>query len=123
MRLFAGTPWDTEPVCDQCQQPIEKCECPPDPSSEGFDFSAEELLPGNQQLRLSLEKRKKGKQVTVIRGLKFADQSARKKFLSELKSVCGTGGKVTGETLEFQGDLVERLESILDSRGYRVRRK
>ena len=61
MRLFEGTQWDRPPRCDECGELEEDCVCPP---------PAKELTPPEKQTaRLAVEKRKKGKVVTVVRGL------------------------------------------------------
>jgi translation initiation factor 1 len=62
MRLFAGTKYDQPPKCDRCGKLEAECICSP-PATCG-------LSPASQIARLTLEKRKKGKIVTVIRGLR-----------------------------------------------------
>jgi len=78
------------------------------------------MAPEKQTARLAIEKRKKGKMVTVIRGLSskandFAD------LLSRLKSQCGAGGTIKDECLEIQGEHLERIRDILSQIGYRVK--
>ena len=62
-RLFAGTPWDRPPSCERCGKPESECQCPP-PAAEPT-----RIAPELQTARLSLEKRPKGKLVTVIGAL------------------------------------------------------
>ena len=62
-RLFAGTPWDRPPTCDRCGKPETECQCPP-PVEE-----PRRIPPEKQTARLKLEKRPKGKIVTVIAAL------------------------------------------------------
>lgn len=113
-RLFAGTPYDRPPPCDRCGKLPGACTCPsvliPRPAS----------VPDNKTVRLSVEKRKKGKVVTVIRGLsaRTNDLSA---LLAQLKNQCGAGGTLDGETLELQGNHVERLRTLLGDAGFTVR--
>lgn len=112
MRLFEGTPWDRPPRCERCGELEASCTCPPPPKV---------LTPPNlQSARLLLEKRKKGKLVTVIRGLK-AEENDLPALLSQLQGACGAGGTLKDEELEIQGDHVERLRSLLAQIGYRVR--
>ena len=113
MRLFAGTKFDRPPRCDRCDKPETDCVCPP--------LAIKQSAPRSQVARLSLEKRKKGKLVTVIRGLagQGNDLSA---LLSRLKSQCGAGGAVQEDCLEVQGNHIERISTALRELGYQVRR-
>ena len=61
MSIFAGTDLYKEPTCDRCGKIEDECVCEPVP--------AEAKPPEKQTARLSVEKRKRGKMVTVIRGL------------------------------------------------------
>jgi translation initiation factor 1 len=112
MRLFAGTKYDQPPRCDRCGKLEAECVCSPPASRR--------LSPASQVARLSLEKRKKGKLVTVIRGLS-ADGNDLSGLLSRLKSQCGAGGTVQEESLEIQGDHIERISTALRELGYRVK--
>jgi translation initiation factor 1 len=113
-RLLAGTPWDRPPTCDRCGRLVADCNCPPETPAP------ERLPPGKQTARLAIERRAKGKQVTVIRGL-TADDNDLPELLSRLKTVCGAGGSIDGETLEIQGDHRDRLRAVLANIGYRVK--
>ena len=112
MRLFEGTQWDRPPRCDECGELEEDCVCPP---------PAKELTPPEKQTaRLAVEKRKKGKVVTVVRGLP-AEENDLPKLLSQLKTACGAGGAVKDDELEIQGDHLERIRQLLAQIGYRLR--
>jgi translation initiation factor 1 len=79
------------------------------------------LVPPNQQTaRLSVERRKKGKLVTLVRGL-AAEANDLPALLTRLKNDCGAGGTLDGATLELQGDQLARLRGLLSALGYRVR--
>lgn len=80
------------------------------------------MAPSKQTARLALEKRKKGKIVTVIRGLP-AEGNDLPALLSRLKTTCGTGGTLQEETLELQGNQLERVRTALTGLGYRVQAK
>jgi translation initiation factor 1 len=113
MRLFAGTPFDRPPVCDRCEQPESECRCPP-------IAPVKQLLPPEKQTaRLTVEKRKKGKVVTAVRGLSV-EGTDLPALLTKLKGLCGAGGNLDGETLEIQGNHLERLRALLAKIGYRV---
>ncbi len=112
MRLFEGTPFDRPPRCERCGELEKDCACPPPPPLR--------LAPEKQTARLAVEKRKKGKVVTVVRGLP-AEGNDLPGLLAQLKSACGAGGAVKEDTLEIQGDHLNRLRELLGALGYRVR--
>lgn len=114
-RLFAGTIYDRPPVCDRCAKPQAECSCPPLPPS-----ARAKTPPANQTARLSVEKRKKGKIVSVIRGLP-ASENDLPALLSRFKSACGAGGTLDGDELEIQGDHREKLAELLAELGYKTR--
>ena len=110
MRLFAGTKFDRPTKCDRCGKLETECECPADTKRPA----------SSQMARLSLEKRKKGKLVTVIRGLS-AEGNDLPTLLSRLKSQCGAGGAIQEDCLEVQGNHLERIATALRELGYQVR--
>lgn len=113
-RLFAGTPWDRPPTCERCGKLVADCACPAE--------APEKVLPppSQQTAQLSVEKRKQGKVVTVVRGL-AAEVNDLPRLLTQLKSACGAGGTLDGSTLEIQGDHRARLGELLSAMGYRLR--
>lgn len=76
--------------------------------------------PKKQAAWLIVEKRKKGKIVTVIHGLSAAANDLPS-LLALLKNQCGAGGTQDGDTLEIQGNHLERLRTLLGEAGYQVR--
>jgi translation initiation factor 1 len=113
-RLFAGTPYDRPPTCERCGKLESACTCPPILIPQPARSS------DRKKLRLAVEKRKKGKVVTVIRGLsERADDLPA--LLARLKNQCGAGGTLDGDSLELQGNHVERLRTLLGETGYDVR--
>jgi translation initiation factor 1 len=111
MRLFEGTPFDRPPKCDVCGELEADCNCQP----ETF-----RIPPEKQTARIAVEKRKRGKVVTVIRGLPETGNDLPA-LLTQLKSTCGAGGALKEETLEIQGDQLERVRQSLGELGYRVK--
>jgi translation initiation factor 1 len=111
MRLFEGTPFDIPPKCDRCGELERDCGCPPQ--------SAPSVAPEHQTARLCVEKRKRGKVVTIIRGL--VDDASLVELLSTLKAACGAGGTSKDGVLEIQGDHLERVKATLLAAGYRVK--
>lgn len=114
MRLFAGTEFDRPPHCDRCGELEAECACPPLPPEVTHN------PPERQTARLAVEKRKKGKVVTVIRGL-AADDNPLPDLLTQLKNACGAGGTLRDDEIEIQGRHLERVAEQLRKIGYRVK--
>lgn len=114
MGLLAGTIWDREPHCERCDKPESQCQCPPIVDVPAY------LPPEKQTARLSTEKRKKGKLVTVISGLTPAGNDLPG-LLAKIKSSLGTGGTLEGDELEIQGDQLERVRQFLSKLGFRIK--
>ena len=112
MRLFEGTQFDIPPRCDRCGELEADCSCPPPPP--------EYLAPDKQTARLAVEKRKKGKVVTVVRNL-APDESNLPELLAHLKNACGAGGTLKDDAIEIQGNHLPRVRKLLEGMGYRVR--
>ena len=69
--------------------------------------------PGKIVVKLRMEKKGRGgKTVTVLAGLP-AQRRLSTGLCSELKRVCGTGGAVSDDTIELQGDLRDRVREHL----------
>lgn len=114
-RLFAGTPWDRSPTCERCGKLDPECACPP-PLPEPV-----RLAPEAQTARLRLEKRAKGKLMTVVGNLdpNGNDLAA---LATRFKTTCGVGGTVKEGRIELQGDCVAAVAAVLGALGYRTRR-
>lgn len=112
-RLFSGTRFDRPPVCDRCGQLESACTCPPISKPKNL------TPPEKQSVRLAIEKRKKEKVVTVIRGLSATGDDLPA-LLGRLKDRCGAGGTLDGDTLEIQGNHLDRLRILLGEIGYKV---
>jgi translation initiation factor 1 len=111
MRLFSGTQWDQPPKCERCGLLPSDCQCPAHFKSL--------LPPDKQTAKVATEKRKKGKLVTVVRGLS-AQESDLPNLLTKLQTSCGAGGSVQDDTVEIQGDHVDRVREMLRGLGYRL---
>lgn len=112
MRLFAGTQFDIPPKCERCGKLLEsECTCTPLP-----DYQP----PEKQTAKLRVEKRPKGKVVTVVTGL-LATANDLPELLKQIKNACGAGGVVKDDTLEIQGDHLDRVQQQLLKVGYRVK--
>jgi protein-tyrosine phosphatase len=91
---------------------------------------APEPAPGKQEsskktapvVRLGREtKGRRGKGVTTISDIPL-DEAGLLELATTLKNRCGTGGTVRDGVIEIQGDQRDRLASVLEAMGYRVKR-
>ena len=79
----------------------------------------EDLARAEQRLRIRTETRRYGKPVTIVYG--FDTRAINlKDVASTLKKRLGVGGTVEGESIELQGDHVDRLPAILEDEGFQV---
>jgi translation initiation factor 1 len=116
-RLFAGTPWDRPPLCERCGRPEAECTCPP-PTAQ----APTRLDPATQTAWLLVEKRGRGKVVTVVADLD-PEGNDLPALAARLKDRCGTGGTVKDGHIELQGDKLDAVAAALESLGYKTRRK
>ena len=65
-------------------------------------------------------KRRRGKTVTVIGGLRH-DPATLEALLRTLKQQCGAGGALKDGELEIQGDHRERIAAALTALGYKIK--
>jgi translation initiation factor 1 len=114
-RLFAGTPWDRPPTCERCGKLEPECTCPP-PVVEPV-----RAQPASQTARLRLDKRTKGKLVTLVTNLDPGGNDLPA-LATLLKAKCGTGGTVKDGVIELQGNHLATAEAALQAQGYRTRR-
>lgn len=86
------------------------------------EFEEETLAPGEQKLRVELDKKnRKGKQVTLVTG--FTGMTSDLKELGKmLKTRCGVGGNVKDREIIIQGDLRDKVVEILKKEGYQARK-
>ncbi len=108
--LFDGTSLERPVTCEVCEKPMDQCACP---RSE----SGGVLLPKNQPARVSREKRRKGKAVTLITGLNPVATNLDA-ICTRMKTACAAGGTMNDGRIEIQGDHRERVIAILRELGY-----
>lgn len=111
MGLFAGTPLERPVSCERCEKAIADCRCPRE--SRGGRF----LVPKDQAVRVQRERRR-DKTVTIVRGLTAPPEGDLATFLRALKTRLGTGGSLSDDGLELQGDHRDTLVEHLRSLGY-----
>jgi translation initiation factor 1 len=106
-------------LCPECTRPLADCRCR---RSKPAQPAAAAAHSGDGIVRIGREtKGRKGKGVTVIRGLPLAgDELAA--LATRLKKRCGSGGTVEAGVIEIQGDHRDLLLEELGKLGYTVRR-
>jgi translation initiation factor 1 len=77
----------------------------------------EQLVTEQQEIKIRLEKRRFGKEVTIIDGLNEKEVNL-KKLASDLKRRLATGGTAKDGRIELQGDHRERVKEILIEMGF-----
>ena len=83
--------------------------------------SSTEIIPKNQhQLVFTYEKRN-GKPVTLV-GRFNISLDDKKEVLKLLKKKLACGGSINEEWLELQGDLKDKIKTILESDGWKFRK-
>lgn len=99
-------------------------------SGEGWAFISDDMpdaepevasrAPEEQRIRISLEKRKRGKVVTLVGNL-VLEKGDMKDLARALREACGTGGTFREQTVELQGDCREQARAWLVENGWGVR--
>lgn len=78
-------------------------------------------MPNRPVAKLRMEKKGRGgKTVTVVFGLPQND-AFLKDLGKALKRACGTGGAITDDGIELQGDLRDRVREFLVAKGFQVK--
>lgn len=85
-------------------------------------FNKNEILAKNQhQLVFTYEKRK-GKPVTLV-GRFYIDEKEKKDILKLLKKKLACGGAIKDEWIELQGDVKEKVITVLENEGWKFKNK
>ena len=85
------------------------------------ETEAETLAPEKQNLRVSLDsKQRKGKIVTLVQGF-IGTENDLKELAKLLKNKCGVGGSVKDGEIIIQGELKEKILTILKDTNYRAK--
>jgi len=83
------------------------------------NVSTEIKNPDKHQLYFAKEKRR-GKVVTIVKPF-YLHKKELQALLKILKKKLGTGGTVKDNTLEFQGDIPDKVRTTLEVLGYRFK--
>ena len=99
-------------ICPKCEKRLKACVC----------SQAAKKPSGDGIVRVGREtKGRKGKGVTVITGVMLPEKEI-KALAKELKKKCGTGGTLKDGVIEIQGDQRDLLVSLLEKKGFKVKR-
>jgi translation initiation factor 1 len=101
-------------ICAGCGWPSEDCHCAKSLATP------DEAVPEKITVRLRVENRGPGKQVTVLAGLP-RNRAYLETLCRSLKKSCGTGGSAGEDAIELQGDQRERLRELLEKKGLGVK--
>ena len=108
--LFDGTALEQAVTCRHCGQALTDCACPQNGAGVAADRSA-------MPVRVRREKRR-GKWMTVVYQLDLAE-AERKKMLKTLKGRCASGGALTDDGVEVQGDHKAATLTWLKAEGFK----
>lgn len=91
-------------MCTVCGLPKELCIC-------------EEVAKEQQRIMVKVNRRRYGKEVTIIEGLDPSEIDLDE-LSTHLKSRLACGGTVKGHSVELQGNHKNRIKDILVERGF-----
>ena len=91
-------------MCTVCGLPGELCIC-------------EEVAKEQQRIAVKVQKRRYGKEVTVIQGIDPHEIDLQE-LCTYLKSKLACGGTVKGNSIELQGNHRDRVKELLSLKGY-----
>jgi translation initiation factor 1 len=91
-------------MCTVCGLPRELCIC-------------EEVAKEQQRIAVKVQKRRYGKEVTIIQGIDPHEIDLQE-LCTYLKSKLACGGTVKDSLIELQGNHIQRIKEILIKRGF-----
>jgi len=89
-------------ICPKCGLPLEACVC-------------EEIAKQESKIKVTTDKKRYGKIITIISGLNDVNL---KELSKKLKSRLACGGTVKGNTIELQGDHRKKIKPHLVKLGF-----
>lgn len=100
-------------LCPGCHRAVNECVC------------SDRSRTGTQDGSVIVSRETKGRKgagVTLVSGLPLSE-SALRTLAKTLKSKCGVGGSVKDGIIELQGDQRDKVQSLLETDGYRVKHR
>jgi len=91
-------------ICSVCGLPKDLCVC-------------EEVAKEQQQIVIKVNKRRYGKEVTIIKGINSSEINLEE-LAKFLKSKLACGGTVKNGIIELQGNHINRVRNILVKKGF-----
>lgn len=96
-------------ICKSCKE--SPCQCQ----------QAVNITPADSPLKIRIEKKGRGgKAVTVVFNLPH-NPDYFKALTKKLKSQCGTGGSFKDNTIEIQGQMIDKVKAFLEKVGFPVK--
>ena len=75
----------------------------------------------NKRSKINISKQKKGKRgktITLIKGLGTEDEILLRELLKKIKVFCGTGGTLIDSNIQLQGDMISKSIEFLSKEGF-----
>lgn len=91
-----------------------------EPAGDGKEEETVSLPDDRQKASVKMEKRAKGKEMTVVSGFVLSEAD-RKALAAALRRACGAGGGDGDGYIEVQGDQREKIKTFLSGRGWSVK--
>ena len=91
-----------------------------DNQEKKFEETAKvDILIKRSRINISKQRKgKKGKTITLIKGLGTEDEILLKELLKKIKVFCGTGGTLIDSNIQLQGDMVSKSIEFLRKEGF-----
>ncbi|MFX1566031.1 MAG: translation initiation factor [Promethearchaeota archaeon] len=91
-------------ICPICSLPKDICRC-------------QELAKTEQRIKVSVERRKWGREVTLIEGINSREISLSE-LVTKLKMKCACGGSAKEGVIVLQGDHRHHIKNVLSDLGF-----
>lgn len=91
-------------ICPICSLPKDICRC-------------KELAKAEQRIRVNVERRKWGREVTLVEGIDSREISLSE-LVTKLKTRCACGGSAKDGIIVLQGDHRHHIKQILEELGF-----
>lgn len=91
-------------ICPRCGLPKELCVC-------------EQIVKEQQEVKIYTVRRRYGKLVTIVEGLRGINLN---ELAKKLKTKCASGGTVKNNAIELQGDHKKKAQLVLQELGLKA---